>query len=55
MDFDSFPAGQVVDKKELIKRVFQRIQNLLPMIKRAVQEFVTEVKEEKFPTKAHSF
>ena len=36
------------------KFVKQYVQ-LEPLIKKAVQEFVSEVKEEKFPTKAHSF
>jgi len=36
------------------KFVKQYVQ-LEPVIKKAVQEFITEVKEEKFPTKAQSF
>jgi 3-methyl-2-oxobutanoate hydroxymethyltransferase len=36
------------------KFVKQYVQ-LEPVIKKAVQEFVSEVKEEKFPTKGHSF
>lgn len=36
------------------KFVKQYVQ-LEPLIKKAVQEFVAEVKEEKFPTKGHSF
>jgi 3-methyl-2-oxobutanoate hydroxymethyltransferase len=36
------------------KFVKQYVQ-LEPLIKKAVQEFVTEVKEKKFPTKVHSF
>jgi 3-methyl-2-oxobutanoate hydroxymethyltransferase len=36
------------------KFVKQYVQ-LEPLIKKAVQEFVAEVKEDKFPTKGHSF
>ena len=36
------------------KFVKQYVQ-LEPVIKKAVQEFINEVKEEKFPTKAQSF